>query len=68
MTRVSELETELRIAISGIQNGIGHINRLPHTEYDGTLEKARHHLSEAIDQIHLWAAATGVEILDRMPT
>lgn len=66
--KVSDVEPLLRFGVTGIQNAMNQVNRLPSTEHDRVIDQANHHMHEAINLLRQWARVNEVEIRESMHT
>jgi hypothetical protein len=64
----SDQEPLLRFAVTGIEQAINHIDRLPGGECDSALDLFRHHAREAIHELRAWAKVNDIEIRESMKT
>lgn len=65
---IPELEPNVRMSISYIENALNYTRRLYGHSGDSALASFDHHAHEAIHQLRLWAAANDLTVLDRMKT
>lgn len=65
---VADQERLTRFAITGIEQALGHVDRLEPTDYDSALDTFEHHAREAIHALREWAKANDIETREGMLT
>ena len=64
----SQIETVLRMAITGLQNAQSRMTSLPDVEEDVNIQSALARISKADNSIRLWAKKHRYEVTETMKT